>query len=129
MCSILYFIHFISRLISSLMKQTFFKVGNKMHFDFYSSTSSIATSTLKMETVCFSEMLAFTNESTRRQNPEKHHHPHCRENLKPHKIYFINLFLYSSEIKLYVHWGSWVKPVGAVTCLPDRSFSGMYFFL
>jgi hypothetical protein len=29
-------------------------------------------SALKMETVCFSETLASTDESTRRQNPEKH---------------------------------------------------------
>jgi hypothetical protein len=32
-------------------------------------------------------MFAFTNESTRRQNPEHHHHhPHHRENLKSHII-------------------------------------------
>jgi hypothetical protein len=29
---------------------------------------------LKMETVCFSETLASTDESTRRQNPEQHRH-------------------------------------------------------
>jgi hypothetical protein len=40
---------------------------------------------LKMETACFSEMLASTGESTRRQNSEEHHHPHRRENLKSHK--------------------------------------------
>jgi hypothetical protein len=34
---------------------------------------SIATSALKMETVCFSERLAYTDESTRLQNPEVHH--------------------------------------------------------
>jgi hypothetical protein len=33
-----------------------------------------------METVCFSETLASTDESTRRQNPEEH--SHRRENLK-----------------------------------------------
>jgi hypothetical protein len=39
--------------------------------------SSIATSALKMETVCFSETLASNYDSTRRQNPEpRHHHPH-----------------------------------------------------
>jgi hypothetical protein len=39
-----------------------------------------------METVCFSETLASTDESTRRQNPEEYHHhqPHRRENLKSH---------------------------------------------
>jgi hypothetical protein len=43
---------------------------------------SIVTSALKMETVCFSETLASTDESIRRQNPEEHHHPHRRENFK-----------------------------------------------
>jgi hypothetical protein len=33
----------------------------------------ILSSTLKMETVCFSETLSSTDESTRRQNPEHHH--------------------------------------------------------
>jgi hypothetical protein len=28
------------------------------------------------------------DESTRRQNPEQHHHPHCRENLKSHNVRF-----------------------------------------
>jgi hypothetical protein len=28
---------------------------------------------LKMETVCFSETLVYTDESTRSQNPEEHH--------------------------------------------------------
>jgi hypothetical protein len=45
------------------------------------------SSTLKMETVCISEMLTSTNESTQRQNPEEqHHHPHRRGNLKPHNL-------------------------------------------
>jgi hypothetical protein len=49
------------------------------------SIPSIVTSALKMETVCFSKMLASTDESTWRQNPEQHHHhPHCHENLKSH---------------------------------------------
>jgi hypothetical protein len=34
---------------------------------------SMATSALKMETVCFSEMSVSTDESTRRQNLEEHH--------------------------------------------------------
>jgi hypothetical protein len=43
------------------------------------------SSPLKMETVCFSETLASTNESTRRQNPEEeHYHLHRRESLKSH---------------------------------------------
>jgi hypothetical protein len=36
-----------------------------------------------MKTVCISETLGSTYESTRPQNPE-HHYPHRRENLKPH---------------------------------------------
>jgi hypothetical protein len=38
-----------------------------------------------METVCFSETLASTDQSTWCQNPEEHHHyrHHC-ENLKSH---------------------------------------------
>jgi hypothetical protein len=39
---------------------------------------------LKMETLCFSETLSPTDESTRRQNPEEQHNPHRRENLKSH---------------------------------------------
>jgi hypothetical protein len=44
-------------------------------------------SALKMDTVCFSETLASTEESTRRRNPEEqNHHPHRRENLKSHLV-------------------------------------------
>jgi hypothetical protein len=46
--------------------------------------SSIATLALKMETECFSETLATTDKYARRQNPDDHHHPHRRENLKSH---------------------------------------------
>jgi secreted PhoX family phosphatase len=35
-----------------------------------------------METVCFSETLVSTYESTRHHNPEEHQHLHRRENLK-----------------------------------------------
>jgi hypothetical protein len=51
-----------------------------------------------METVCFSETLVSTDESTRRQNPEDHHHPQRRENLKSHIVvpylfgYFMTLY-------------------------------------
>jgi hypothetical protein len=45
---------------------------------------------LKMETVCFPETLASTYESTRRRNPEEHHHPRSRENLKSHKLYIFS---------------------------------------
>jgi hypothetical protein len=39
-----------------------------------------------MEIFCFSETLASTDESTRRQNPvEEHPHSRRRENLKSHK--------------------------------------------
>jgi hypothetical protein len=37
------------------------------------------SSALKMETVCFSETLASTDESTRLKNPEEHHHSLCDE--------------------------------------------------
>jgi hypothetical protein len=39
------------------------------------------TSALKMETVCFSKMMASTCQSTWRQNPD-HHHPNCHESIK-----------------------------------------------
>jgi hypothetical protein len=40
---------------------------------------------LKMETACFSEMLASTYQPTQCLNPEEHHHcRHFRENLKSH---------------------------------------------
>jgi hypothetical protein len=41
---------------------------------------------LQDETVCFSETLASTDESTRRQNPDHHHHLHRRENLISQKL-------------------------------------------
>jgi hypothetical protein len=44
------------------------------------------SSVQKMETVSFSEMLASRDESTRLQNPEEHHHPHRRENLRSHTV-------------------------------------------
>jgi hypothetical protein len=40
-----------------------------------------------METLCFSEMLAFTDECTRRQNPEKHHEPHRCQSFEPRNRY------------------------------------------
>jgi hypothetical protein len=45
------------------------------------SLPRIATSALKMGTVCFSETLASTDESARRHNPEEQDPPHRRENL------------------------------------------------
>jgi hypothetical protein len=46
----------------------------------------MVTSTLKMETVRFSETLASISQSTRRPNPEeRHQHRHRRENLKSHE--------------------------------------------
>jgi hypothetical protein len=47
---------------------------------------SIAMSALKTETVCFSETSASADKSTWCQNPDEHHHLHCRENLESHKI-------------------------------------------
>jgi hypothetical protein len=44
---------------------------------------SIVTPALKMATARFSEMLACTNQSTRRLKPEEYHYyRYCRENLK-----------------------------------------------
>jgi hypothetical protein len=46
---------------------------------------SIITFALKMDTACFSEMLATTEQSERHQNPEELHHYRQRpENLKSH---------------------------------------------
>jgi hypothetical protein len=44
------------------------------------------SSGLKMKTVCFSETIASTDESTWRQNPVHHHDSHRRENLKSHSV-------------------------------------------
>jgi hypothetical protein len=45
----------------------------------------MVTSALKMEAARFSETLASTSKSTRRQNQEEHHqYRHRRENLKSH---------------------------------------------
>jgi hypothetical protein len=37
------------------------------------------------EIASFCVAMTSTNESTRRQIPEEHHRPHCRESLKSHK--------------------------------------------
>jgi endo-1,4-beta-D-glucanase Y len=50
-----------------------------------SETRNEVGEVLKMEAVCFSETLASTYQSRQRQNPEEHHHPHRRENLKSYK--------------------------------------------
>jgi hypothetical protein len=39
-----------------------------------------------METVCFTETLVPSYESTRRLNPEEQHHIHRRENLRPPNV-------------------------------------------
>jgi hypothetical protein len=44
--------------------------------------AGFATSSLKMEAVCFSETLETTDKSTRRQNPEEHHDFQHRKTLK-----------------------------------------------
>jgi hypothetical protein len=51
-----------------------------------------------MEALCFSETLASTNESTRRQNPEEHHHQFITLNTTTvgHDLVFI-IFLYLEE--------------------------------
>jgi hypothetical protein len=43
-----------------------------------------------MDPVWFSETMASTDESTRRQNPEEqHHHPHRSEKLKSHTVHLV----------------------------------------
>jgi hypothetical protein len=61
---------------------------------------------LNMETVCFSETLLSTDESTRRQNPEEQHrHPHCRENLKSHTVFLcLHAITYSAGTQLWTSW-------------------------
>jgi hypothetical protein len=51
-----------------------------------------------METVCFSETLASTNKSARRQNPE-YHHPHRRKNLKSHRVIVYNTRLLMKKVR------------------------------
>jgi hypothetical protein len=58
---------------------------------------SIFRAEVKMETVCFSKTLASTDESTRRQNPKEHHHPHRRENLKSYIVSSFTICSYSSR--------------------------------
>jgi hypothetical protein len=55
------------------------------------------TSSLKMETVFFSEKLVSTYVSTRRYNPEEHRHLHRRENLKSHISYGLLNLEYDSR--------------------------------
>jgi hypothetical protein len=49
-------------------------VGRCQHFEEIHIVCIFRASALKMETVCFSETLASTDESTQHQNPEEHHH-------------------------------------------------------
>lgn len=56
-------------------------------------------SALKMETVCFSEILASTNQCTWHQIPNHHHHCHCHETLKSHK--------HTTDINIYTCLKSW----------------------
>jgi hypothetical protein len=62
------------------------------------------SSALKMETVCFSETFASKDESTRRQNPEVHHHPHRRESLRS---YMCVLCLHSGRQIAYNTWSKY----------------------
>jgi hypothetical protein len=48
-------------------------VSTSVHIISMSEKHTVNPSTLKIETVCFSETLSYTYESTRRQNPDHHH--------------------------------------------------------
>jgi hypothetical protein len=51
---------------------------------------------VEMETVCLSETLVSTYESTWRHSPEEHRHPHSHKNLKYHTKFLIpRMSLYS----------------------------------
>jgi hypothetical protein len=56
-----------------LMRSEVFKAVRIMMFSLWILALCRLTR-LKMETVCFSETLASTGESKRRQNPAEHHH-------------------------------------------------------
>jgi hypothetical protein len=56
----------------------------------------IITSALKMETVCFSETLAWTCQPTQRQNPKQHRHTY-RENLNIIRLLFVRLSVILSK--------------------------------
>jgi len=55
---------------------------------------------LKIETVCFSEMLAFAYEYTRHQNPEQHRHHHSWQNLQ----YLYKMYLLMFVLKAVVFY-------------------------
>jgi hypothetical protein len=68
-----------------------------------------ASSALKMETVCFSETVVSSYESTLCENPEEErHHPPSHENFKSHKLFqfsFLVLFRFmnmeGADVNLY----------------------------
>jgi hypothetical protein len=65
-------------------------------YQYVGETYFFASTALKMETVCFSEILVSAYESTQRFNPEQHRHPYRCENLKSQihfKALLQNLFL------------------------------------
>jgi hypothetical protein len=64
--------------------------GYALKFDPFQGPKKRKTSNLKMETVCFSETLVSTCESTRRQNPEEHLHPHRRVNFRSRNNYNVH---------------------------------------
>jgi hypothetical protein len=80
---------------------------------------SFATSALKMEAVCYSETLASTDESTRRQNLEEH--PHRRESLKSHKLVDIHVYTRPRKSTVMNHRVSW-KPGNILTSWANISF-------
>jgi hypothetical protein len=72
-------------------------------------------------TVCFTETLASTDESTRCQNPEEYHHPYCRENLESRNLTFFLPF----KLSLSIHFALFMEPEGSVPCSQELA-TGFY---
>jgi hypothetical protein len=60
---------------------------------FWRRVDSSPSSDLKMETVCFSETLASTDESTRRPSSEEQYHSHRREDLRCQDMTMLTVFI------------------------------------
>jgi hypothetical protein len=75
-----------------------------------------------METVCFSETLASTDESTRRQNPEDHH-PHRHENLRSHNTCYV-FFVVETEFLNIIYINFVLQRVKTYVQRNEEYFSG-----
>jgi hypothetical protein len=97
------------------------------------------TSVLKMEILCFSETLAPTDKSTRRQNQEKHL-SYRRGDLKSHNSlpvprYSTFLYLLAFQQNVVKHWNIYqcqirlVVSFRLVPSVPFIPFNSVYFIL